>query len=78
MDRLTFSPLFVKVVSLGDRDERVELLASQNAKLLLVMAKGMNSMCVVRQETEMDRHLRIRDLLALLQKNFGTGIAASC
>jgi len=35
-------------------------------------------MCVVRQETEMDRHLRIRDLLALLQKNFGTGIAASC
>jgi hypothetical protein len=26
----------------------------------------------------MDRHLRIRDLLALLQKNFGTGIAASC
>jgi hypothetical protein len=33
---------------LGDRDERAELLASQSAKLLLVMAKGMNSMCVVR------------------------------
>lgn len=41
-------PSFVKVVSLGVRDGRVELLALQSAEQLLLMVRRMDSKGVLR------------------------------